>query len=80
MKKLTILITLCLVAGIAEAKSAGKLQKACSKEIKQFCPTVKGDTNIYNCLEEHDSKISKSCDKEHEAYGIANGLEKKDDK
>ncbi len=67
----------------AADKSAAPAQptiaKACATEIKKFCAKEKGETNIYNCLEKNDKQISKSCDAAHEAYGIANGLEAKDD-
>lgn len=65
-------------AGTA-APAAPTMAMACAKEIKKFCAKEKGETNVYNCLEKHDPQLSKSCDAAHEAYGVANGLEGKDD-
>lgn len=80
MKTVFTILLLSFVSFSVNAKTAPNLTKACAKEIKKFCAKEKGDTNIYNCLEKHDSEISKSCDAVHEAYGLANGLEKKGDK
>ncbi|MGZ3690621.1 MAG: hypothetical protein ACXVAX_03910 [Pseudobdellovibrio sp.] len=76
----TILILAIMTLGLyGEAKDAKKadtnIVKACAKEIKKFCAKEKTDKDKYNCLETHDKDLSASCDKVHEAFGIANGLE-----
>ena len=80
MKTILIILALSLNSYAANTKNDASLAKACAIEIKKFCAKEKSDTDIYNCLEKHEKKISKNCDEANEYYGQANGLEKKDDK
>lgn len=51
--------------------------KACSADIEKYCKNVKGDDEIYECLEKNDETISEPCRETEMKYEQANGIKPK---
>lgn len=49
---------------------------ACKTEIEKWCKDSKGGDAIWGCLEDHDSKLSRSCDTVHTKYEVTFGNKK----
>jgi hypothetical protein len=68
MKTCVLLVFICLASLSARAADPTPPKfdwKACEKEMKEFkCSGT--DKEIWQCLEKHDTKLSKSCDKVHD--------------
>ncbi len=68
---------LFVIASAASAADKADFDwKACNVELAKFCKDVKGDENIWACLQKHDADLSRACDASHGKYEALTGKKK----
>ena len=80
LRAAVLAISLVLCAGTAFADDADKKAKFdwkdCKADVEKYCKLAKGSDAVWTCLEDYDSKLTRSCDATHTRYELTFGNKK----